>query len=52
MEATAELERGQVRLQTPEATWSADLCPPCSEQIRGDVTFQMKARKRRRKVVA
>jgi hypothetical protein len=52
MEGAAELERGTVRLVTAEAIWNADLCPPCSEQIRGGVTFQMKTRKKRKRAPA
>jgi hypothetical protein len=47
MDGAAELERGMLRLSTNGAIWNADLCPPCSEQIRGTVTFLMKARKKR-----
>lgn len=52
MEGSAEIERGVVRMTTPEAIWLADLCPPCSEQIRTGVTFSMKTRKKRRQKAA
>lgn len=48
MEGAAELERGSLRLVNPQAIWTADLCPPCSEQIRTGVTFLMRKWKKKR----
>ena len=52
MEGSAELERGIVRMATPEAIYLADLCRECSEQIRSGVTFTEKSRKKRRQRAA
>jgi hypothetical protein len=51
--AVLEGEEGErkavLRMNTAAATWTADLCGACCEQIRTQVDFLMKSRKKRAK---